>query len=96
MGFFPILADELAGTIANCKVEYIYAHATSQKILYNYGDKNDYMALTLHEYNSERISSQSPEHEFVCSWMKKFKLGVDYDIHSLEGEAYTIQIVYTN
>lgn len=92
MGFFPILADELAGTIANCKVEYIYAHATSQKILYNYGDKNDYMALTLHEYNSERIGSQSPEHEFVCSWMKKFKLGVDYDIHSLEGEAYTIQI----
>lgn len=92
MGFFPILADELAGTIANCKVEYIYAHATSQKILYNYGDKNDYMALTLHEYNSERIGSQSPEHEFVCSWMKKFKLGIDYDIHSLEGEAYTIQI----
>ena len=92
MGFFPILADELAGTIANCKVEYIYAHATSQKILYNYGDKNDYMALTLHEYNSERIGSQSPEHEFVCSWMKKFKLGIDYDIHSLEGEAYTIQL----
>lgn len=92
LGFISELADELEGVIANCKIEYIYAHGASQKILYNYDDKNDYMALTLHEFKSERIDDGSTEHAFTCKWMEKFDIGIDYSIQFIGGEAYTIKI----
>ena len=89
-GFILEIADELEQIINNTTIEYIYAHGVNQKVLFNYNDKNDYMAQTLHDFMNEKIGNV--EHEFICKWLEEFGLGCDYDIHSIGGEAYIIQI----
>lgn len=89
-GFILEIADELEQIINNTTIEYIYAHGVNQKVLFNYNDKNDYMAQTLHDLMNEKIGNV--EHEFICKWLNEFGLGEDYDVHSIGGEAYIIQI----
>lgn len=89
-GFILEIADELEQIINNTSLEYIYAHGVNQKVLFNYNDKNDYMAQTLHDLMTEKISKV--EREFVCKWLNEFDLGTDFDVHSIGGEAYIIQI----
>lgn len=89
-GFMLEIADELERIISNANIEYIYAHGVNQKVLFNYNDKNDYMAQTLHDLVNEKIGDV--EHDFICKWLEEFGLGVDYDVHSIGGEAYIIQI----
>ena len=89
-GFILEIADELEQIINNTTIEYIYAHGVNQKVLFNYNDKNDYMAQTLHDLMIEKIGDV--EHEFICKWLEEFGLGTDYDVHSIGGEAYIIQI----
>ena len=89
-GFMLEIADELERIINNASIEYIYAHGVNQKILFNYNDRNDYMAQTLHDLIIEKIGDV--EHDFICKWLEEFGLGVDYDVHSIGGEAYIIQI----
>lgn len=93
-GFIKEIADELDALISVSCIEYIYAHAATQKVLYNYNDKNDYMAQTLHEFYNERIQRESKEYEFIIEWMNKdhFDIGVDYDLISISGEAYQLLI----
>ena len=89
-GFILEIADELEQIINNTSLEYIYAHGVNQKVLFNYNDKNDYMAQTLHDFMVEKISKV--ERDFICEWLKEFDLGTDFDVHSIGGEAYIIQI----
>lgn len=89
-GFILEIADELERVIRNVNVEYIYAHGISQKVLFNFNDRNDYMAQTLHDLLLERIGKV--EHEFICKWLSAFGIGTDYDIRTIGGEAYIIQV----
>jgi hypothetical protein len=93
-GFILEIADELERVIKNVGVEYIYAHGVTQKVLFNFNDKNDYMAQTLHDLLSEKIGDV--EREFICSWLDKFGIGTDYDVHTIGGEAYIIQVKKDN
>lgn len=90
-GFILEIADELERMIRNTQIEYIYAHGVNQKVLFNYNDKNDYMAQTLHDLMLEKTGEV--EEEFIRKWLKAFGLGTDYDIHSIGGEAYILQIM---
>lgn len=58
-GFMLEIADELERIISNANIEYIYAHGVNQKVLFNYNDKNDYMAQTLHDLVNEKIGTWS-------------------------------------
>lgn len=89
-GFILEIADELERMILNTQIEYIYAHGVNQKVLFNYNDKNDYMAQTLHDLMLEKTGEV--EEEFIRKWLNAFGLGTDYDIHSIGGEAYILQI----
>lgn len=89
-GFILEIADELEQIINNTTIEYIYAHGVNPKVLFNYNDKNDYMAQTLHDLMNEKIGDT--EREFICKWLDEFGIGTDYDVHSIGGEAYIIQI----
>ena len=89
-GFILEIADELERMIRNTQIEYIYAHGVNQKVLFNYNDKNDYMAQTLHDLMMENTGEV--EEEFVRKWLNGFGLGTDYDIHTIGGEAYILQI----
>lgn len=93
-GFILEIADELERVIQNVKVEYIYAHGVTQKVLFNYNDKNDFMAQTLHDLYAEKIGDA--EKRFICEWLETFGVGKDYDVHTIGGEAYIIQIMKDN
>ena len=93
-GFILEIADELERIIENINIEYIYAHGVTQKVLFNINDKNDYMAKTLHDFIVEKTGDV--EDLFIKKCLNDFGLGTDYDVHSIGGEAYIIQIKNKN
>lgn len=74
-------------------VEYIYAHAVTQTIIYSAKDTNDYFVKTIHEFANQRVGKRSTIHSFITKWMKEFNIGVDYEINSVGGEAHIVRIV---
>ena len=83
---------DLMDLLSNLNVEYISAHAANQNTLYNTADRNDHIAQTVHEFYREKILTGEKEYEFVKRWMQKFEIGIDFDITSIEGEAYQVRI----
>ena len=78
------------------KVEYIYAHAVTQSIIYSAKDTNDYLVKTVHDFASRRIHGLRGEraslYKFIIKWMKEFEIGMDYKVESVGGEAHTVKI----
>jgi len=72
-------------------LEYLYAHAVTQTVIYSAKDTNDYLSRTIHEFASQ------PRHKykknFVKKWMKEFGVGTDYEIRSVGGEAHLVYIL---
>lgn len=79
--------------MGNRTVEYIYAHAVAQTVIYSAKDTNDYFVKTIHEFANIRISSDSIQHKFITSWMRRFNIGEDYEIKSVGGEAHIVKII---
>ena len=77
---------------AEISVEYIYAHAVTQTILFSAKDTNDYHVKTIHEYANLQVGLGSPSYDFIIKWMKTFKIGQDYEITSVGGEAHLVKI----
>ncbi len=73
-------------------VEYIYAHAVTQTIIYSAKDTNDYFVKTIHEFANCRIQKGTNIHQFIIKWMNAFNVGNDYDIQSVGGEAHIVKI----
>ncbi len=73
-------------------VEYIYAHAVTQTVIYSAKDTNDYFVKTIHEFANQRIANNSTIHGFITKWMQEFNIGVDYEIKSVGGEAHIVKI----
>ena len=74
-------------------VEYIYAHAVTQTVIYSAQDTNDYFVKTIHEFANLRILEKSQIHQFITSWMEKFEIGMNYEIKSVGGEAHIVKII---
>lgn len=89
---FYIMAEELDWLISNMTVEYVYAHGISQRPIFDYNDRNDYMADALHDFINENIAENSKEHKFVSDWLKKFEVGMDFHIEPVVGECYILHI----
>ena len=77
---------------AETNVEYIYAHAVTQTILFSAKDTNDYHVKTIHEFANIQIGPGSPANDFILKWMETFKIGLNYDITSIGGEAHIVKI----
>lgn len=71
-------------------VEYIYAHAASQIVLYN-SSENNYLSKTVHEF--AELNKDSVAYDFVRKWMIKFEIGKDFRMESIGGEAHTFEII---
>lgn len=74
-------------------VEYLYAHSASQLVLYNSMDTKDFLVQTIHRFASMRFEKENVACDFVRFWMKKFNIGVDFEIKSIGGEAHTVDIL---
>lgn len=77
-------------------VEYLYAHSASQVVLYNALNTNDFLVQTIHNFANKRFDVYSEPYEFVRFWMSKFKIGTDFIIKSIGGEAHTMDIIDEN
>lgn len=74
-------------------IEYIYAHAVTQTVIYSAKDTNDYLSKTIHEFASMPKTDDDYRKEFIKYWMKEFNIGVDYEITSVGGEAHIVKII---
>lgn len=79
--------------LSESNVEYIYAHAVTQTIIYSAKDTNDYFVRTIHEFANQRVGRNGKIHSFITKWMKEFNIGEDYEIKSVGGEAHIVKIV---
>ena len=84
--------NELRRLLGCICVEYITAHAANQNTIYNTADRNDYIAQTVHEFVRVKIAKGEAEYTFVTDWMRKFGIGHDFDVISIDGEAYRVKI----
>lgn len=74
------------------RIEYLYAHAVTQTVLYSAKDSNDYLSRTIHEFASLSKSEDDYRKKFITQWMKKLRIGDDYQIKSVGGEAHIVKI----
>lgn len=74
-------------------IEYIYAHAVSQSVVYSAKDSNDYLSRTVHEFASIPPSKDDYRRKFITHWMDVFKIGKNYEITSVGGEAHLVKII---
>lgn len=84
--------DDLKALLNSFKIEYITAHAANQNTIYNTADRNDYIAQTVHGFVRAKIARGQKEYTFVTDWMRRFGVGHDFDIISIDGEAYRVKI----
>ena len=73
-------------------IEYLYAHAVTQTVIYSAKDTNDYLSRTIHEFASMPKSDDDYQRAFITQWMKEFGIGQDYRITSVGGEAHIVKI----
>ena len=73
-------------------IEYLYAHAVTQTVIYSAKDTNDYLSRTIHEYASTPKTSNDHRRTFIIRWMKVFGIGKDFLITSVGGEAHIVKI----
>lgn len=71
-------------------IEYLYAHAVTQTVVYSAKDINDYLSRTIHEF----APMQGVKHKrnFILDWMKEFGIGSNFSIKSVGGEAHIVYI----
>lgn len=89
-----------AVALASDNLEYIGAHAATQKTIFSVDDCNDSLVNILHEWKKLRIMSGEAEYQFVLDWMREWNaekqkglgIGCDFVINEHYGEAYSIQI----
>ena len=74
------------------RIEYLYAHAVTQTVIYSAKDTNDYLSKTIHDFASLPKTDEDYRREFITYWMKEFNIGKDYEITSVGGEAHIVQI----
>ena len=78
------------------KIEYIGAHAATQKTIFSLDDQNDETVAIIHEWMQQNIQHGEDDYRFVTDWMEKLNIGVDFEIRNLDGEAYSVYIQESN
>lgn len=88
---FMLPESDLSGKFF--RIEYIYAHAVSQTVIYSAKDTNDYLSKTIHEFASISKNAKDYKKDFITHWMKEFNIGMDFEITSVGGEAHLVKII---
>ena len=95
----PVYAQVIDGMIGNLrwalassKIEYIGAHAATQKTIFSLDDRTDETVAIIHEWYQQQILPGEAEHRFILDWMRELEIGVDFKIENHYGEAYSVSI----
>lgn len=85
--------EDVLSSLSDNYIEYFYAHGVTQKVVYSFEDKNDYIAAIIHEYENERKHFDKNEEGFTQQWMEKFGIGKGLKIKSVSGAAFSVYIL---
>ena len=86
----------IAILLSSFDIEKIAAHEVHQNILYNTSDRNDKIAEAISKFHRFNILEEEEEYEFVKDWMEEFKIGVNFYIEDIDGEAFKVNIKEKN
>ena len=95
----PVYVQNITRMIGNYRwalaasaIEYIGAHAATQKTIFSLDDHNDATVAIIHEWKQQQIHPGEVEYEFITKWMQELKIGEDFSIDNHFGEAYSVNI----
>lgn len=71
---------------------YLAAHSTKQAALFSIRDKSNVLSMAIHEFYKIEVKENSDERKFVTDWMKRFRIGEDFEINLHASEAYTLKV----
>ncbi len=78
--------------LTSSAIEYIGAHAATQKTIFSVDDYNDETVAIIHEWMQQQILPGEPEYEFIDRWMKTLNIGIRFAIENHFGEAYSVNV----
>jgi len=85
-------AAELENVLASVNVEYLQAHAATQKLILTVDDRQDINSKIIHEYYQEGIQPGDPMDLFLKKWLAAFEIGESVEITQLDGEGYYVKV----
>lgn len=85
-------ADKLEKVLSNVYVDYIPAHAATQKLILSVDDKQDINSRIVHEYFQENILPGESADRFMKKWLKEFEIGETVNVTPLDGEGYYVKV----
>jgi len=72
---------------------YLYAHNVHQNSVFSILDKNDHIALAIHEYYKCFVRNKKKGNDFIDKWLEEFEIGTALNIKSIPGgELYTATV----
>lgn len=83
---------DFISALSDFDMEYIHAHAASQKVIYLKEDKTDVLSRSLSEFCKARIVPGNKEWNFVKKWMDRFEIGKDFRIKDVDSAGYMLRI----
>lgn len=86
------VADRLEQVINNVNVEYIQAHAATQKLILNADDRHDINSRVVHEFFQEHILEGELVDQWLNKWLRNFEVGERITIMPLDGEGYYVKV----
>lgn len=85
-------ANKLEKVLNNVFVDYIPAHAATQKLILSVDDKQDINSRIVHEYFQENIQPGESADRFIKKWLKEFEIGETIKVTPLDGEGYYVKV----
>lgn len=85
-------AGELEKVLESVNVEYLQAHAATQKLILTVDDRQDINSKIIHEYYQEGIQLGDSMDLFLKKWLTTFEIGESVDITQLDGEGYYVKV----
>lgn len=83
---------ELEKVLASVNVEYLQAHAATQKLILTIDDRQDINSKIIHEYYQEGIQPGDAMDLFLKKWLAAFEIGESIEISQLDGEGYYVKV----
>jgi len=87
--------SNLKQALTNEQYVYIAAHEAAQKSFY-YAEATDSVSLVVCEFVKQIIKKGSAEYRFVEKWLCNLGIGKTFNIESMKGEAFRVQITEEN
>ena len=84
--------EKLENVLSNIYVDYIPAHAATQKLILNVDDKQDINSRIVHEFFQENILEGEIADRFMKKWLKEFEIGENINVVPLGGEGYFVKV----